>query len=403
MRRKLWGLSLLMSFCVAGQVQADTPPHWTFLDIGAEFNAIGNSFFPYTVNDLGQVAGSGVQGFFGGSPSGAFVTKPNSPVNWSARPDASGFFIDQVVTGHFNNDPPSNSPDNTLSPAPRAINNLGDTTGRGYSYPHDMTFVGNHTTTTAIGPQTAGTDGYAINDSDTVAGITATAGGWTHAVRIQGGNLTDLGTFSTQAPTRANDVSIAFAINNSGVVVGQAQNDVFVGQVGNNQTRAFRWTQATGLVDLGSAGGYFSAAYDISNNGLIVGQSYDSAFISHAVLWNAQDQITILPGGYGSASFVNDAGWVVGGGQGNYFFYENGQTYNLLSLLNDDGTHWSNIVITDMNNLGQMSGYATNDNTPGGGRRAFLLTPDNLAQVPEPASTGILAIIGLSMLRRRRR
>jgi probable HAF family extracellular repeat protein len=358
------------------------PPRWSFFDIGALFNT-AEAFWPYGVNDLGQVTGTGKQGFTLGSPEGPFITQPNSQVNWSPRPGNPALFVDQVVTGTYNNDPPGASPDNTLVPRPIAINGNAIVTGIGASYPHAMAFLGSLDLTTAIGPVGEVCSGYAINDANVVAGVKAVSF-YTHAVRIAGGVTTDLGTFGTQPPDPNNDRSEALAVNAAGVIVGSARTDAFVPGLGTNETHAFRWTEGGGLVDLGTAGGPVSVAHDISGGGAVTGYAYDPGYNQVAVTWSPANAISIIPNGAQTyprvGRWINDAGWVVGTAHivptgAGYFLHHEGVTYDLATLIDDDGTHWTNLVLTDMNNSGQIVGYGTNDLTPAGARRVFLLSP----------------------------
>src|SRR5438309_193538 len=81
----------------------------------------------------------------------------------------------------------------------------------------------------------------AINDYSTVAGGSVTAGNTaTHAfVWTQAGGMVDLGTLGG---THSN----ASAINDNGMVGGTSST------AGNTASRAFVWTQAGGMVDLGT-------------------------------------------------------------------------------------------------------------------------------------------------------
>ncbi len=94
----------------------------------------------------------------------------------------------------------------------------------------------------------------------------------------QAGGMVDLGTLG-------GDDSQAKAVNDAGQVVGEAEYSP-----GNNASRAFSWTQASGLVDLGTFGGSTSRALAVNNDGLIVGESDspDGPFDvrrPHAALW----------------------------------------------------------------------------------------------------------------------
>lgn len=104
--------------------------------------------------------------------------------------------------------------------------------------------------------------------------------------------------------------SVAFAINDSGFVVGNAGNLAYLwfddwnsqficrgaaydinnaGQVvGSYEDRAYVW-DSSGLVNLGALpGGHASAAFGINNLGQIVGWSLDAQSTQHAVLWEPE-------------------------------------------------------------------------------------------------------------------
>jgi probable HAF family extracellular repeat protein len=70
------------------------------------------------------------------------------------------------------------------------------------------------------------------------------------------------------------------AVNNAGDVVGWTMTSG--GPAGG---QAFIWTETTGLVYLGTLGGDFSAAVDISERGWVAGNSATSAGAQHAVVW----------------------------------------------------------------------------------------------------------------------
>jgi probable extracellular repeat, HAF family len=71
--------------------------------------------------------------------------------------------------------------------------------------------------------------------------------------------MVDLGTFG-------GGFSAAFAVNGSGQVVGE-------GSTAAGVTHAFSWTQAGGMVDLGTLGGSVSFAHAVSDSGQVVGSS----------------------------------------------------------------------------------------------------------------------------------
>jgi probable HAF family extracellular repeat protein len=102
-------------------------------------------------------------------------------------------------------------------------------------------------------------------DGGTITGWTSTSNGirafhWTAATGVR-----DLGTLGG-SESAGEDASL-----NGSVVVGQARN-------GSQFWRAFRWTASTGMQDLGSLGGPMARAFAISDNGsVIVGRALTSS------------------------------------------------------------------------------------------------------------------------------
>jgi len=142
---------------------------------------------------------------------------------------------------------------------------------------------------------------YAMNDAEQMVGH---SGGpfevdWTimyfclhtHATLWEDGQPIDLGTLYDHPS------SMAFGINNAGVVVGHS------GVASSGASRAFVWSKQTGMVDLGMPDGWLSAwAQGINDRGEIVGSvsmagdpqfGFPSEYgapppvlpINHAVLW----------------------------------------------------------------------------------------------------------------------
>jgi probable HAF family extracellular repeat protein len=96
--------------------------------------------------------------------------------------------------------------------------------------------------------------------------------------------------------------SIAMAINDAGQAVV------------NFNDRAYLWTLAGGLTDLGDLGGGKTYGYAINNLGQIVGESYIDATTSHAFLWDGQmHDLASQSGGVFSRAFaINNLGVVIG-------------------------------------------------------------------------------------------
>ncbi len=208
---------------------------------------------------------------------------------------------------------------------------------------------------------------YATNDSGQVVGKSKaqdqTGGFWDHAFLYSGGTMKDLGTLG---PSGSPGESVAYGINASGQVVGEADLEDFGG------THAFLWENGQ-MRDLGTLAGSYSVAYDINDNGQVVGESASRGF-----LWQS-GAMTELVGITPSA--INDSGQVVGsacifdGGEEGCSdrarTWENGQTSDLNDLI-DPASGWTLREATDVNDAGQIVGTGEVN----GETHAFLLTPD---------------------------
>lgn len=168
------------------------------------------------------------------------------------------------------------------------------------------------------------------------------------------GGMRDLGTLP------GGDYSSAFAINDSGLVVGTSNNAT--------NMRAFSWTQAGGLIDLGTLPGATDAqAYSVNNAGQIAGASG-----AHAAVWNAgsvQDLGT-LGGSISEAHGINNNGQVVGlsetaDGSTHAFLFASGSMQDLGTLPGDTGSRADHI-----NDAAMIVGASSGS----GGTRAFFWT-----------------------------
>jgi len=103
-----------------------------------------------------------------------------------------------------------------------------------------------------------------------------------HAAIFSGGVAKDLGVLKNQLFSRAN------GINAVGQVVGFSGRDR-----DSENSRAFLWTQQTGMMDIGTLGGAYAQAYAINDAGYITGaaqtQGMGPLLTTHAFIYQSPD------------------------------------------------------------------------------------------------------------------
>jgi probable HAF family extracellular repeat protein len=146
--------------------------------------------------------------------------------------------------------------------------------------------------------------GMVVGDSTTVGDAEDHAFAWTKT-----GGMLDLGTLG-------GTYSYATAVNDFGMVVGVSgiANDV--------AAHAFAWTAESGMLDLGTLGGVNSLARAVNNHGTVVGradrpeQFTEGIFVAYdAFVWTAATGMVDIGtlGGFSSDAIgVNDDGMVIG-------------------------------------------------------------------------------------------
>jgi probable HAF family extracellular repeat protein len=256
---------------------------------------------------------------------------------------------------------------------PQGLNKFGDVAGSAQSLSTSMTspiLWPNSSTPTNLGTLhgIAGTlvnaQATAINDSNLITGDGSNGHGQV-AFTIQGSQVTDLPALPGGGDSQP------VAVNNAGVIVGQADSAT-VSPV------AVAWQNGT-VTQLGKLqGGLTSEALAVNLSGEIVGASLAADGDAHAVLF-ANGKVTDLnvPGtgqGDAQANAVNDSGVIVGtGGNGHAFIDQNGQATDLNNLISP--TAGVTLVTADgINDNGVIVGTAVSNANP---RQSFgfELTP----------------------------
>lgn len=264
-----------------------------------------------------------------------------------------------------------------------------------------------------LSPTASESYGYGINDAGTVVGTTYVNGQafgtiWngsgttllgpgSYAMAINnvgevvGGNgqaFIDVNGQVQQLATNAGiDWSAAYALSDAGMVVGD-------GQLANGTFRGIAWNPDGSMTLLGTLGGSSSQATGVNDAGEVVGfaslaNGYQHAFALGGATTGATMTDLGTLGGSSYAYGVNDSGEVVGysylaDGQQHAFLYDDGVMFDLNSLI-PANSGWELLAAYGINASGQITGVGLYD----GQTSAFLLTDPpppsgNASAVPEP-------------------
>jgi probable HAF family extracellular repeat protein/T5SS/PEP-CTERM-associated repeat protein len=203
---------------------------------------------------------------------------------------------------------------------------------------------------------TGSSGAWGINNSGQVVGFSINSTPQMHAF-LWNGSMADLGALGDGA-------SYAYAVNDAGQVAGWAK----VGTYPADSEHAFRWNGS--MQDLGTGSWAQSSARGINDNGDVVGILVNAnnddwhAFLSQG--GGMQD----LGGSLSIAYDINNDGLIVGESGGHAVLWENGQMKDLNTLI-PPNSGWALQNARGINSKGQIVGKGTFNGQP----RAFMLKP----------------------------
>lgn len=343
---------------------------YTITDLGTLGG--GSYVEPFDINSKGEIVGRATRS---DGSSRAFLWLPTTDYNLSAGMHDLGTLSigdDSYATG--------------INDSGQIVGRSGDPFSSGFSRAfiwdsvHGMRDLGSL-------PGNLAASAFGINNLGQVAGYSQNYSGDpnTQAVIWSGGNIAGIGTLD------GNSYSIADHINSYGQVIGSSASEA-----PNVHYHGFIWTPATpngttgSIQDLGTLGGAFVDAFAINDSGDVVGDSFLSGTVGpigsrHAYLWtpttpngtsgNMQD-LGVLGGSVSYAFGINSQGRIVGGSQiadgdttEHAFIYGNGAMSDLNNLI-PAGSGWVLVRAIRINNSGMITGFGNS----GGQTHGFLLT-----------------------------
>jgi probable HAF family extracellular repeat protein len=229
-------------------------------------------------------------------------------------------------------------------------------------------------------------EGYGINDQGDVTGTTYTSQNTDRvsAFLYNNSGMHNLGDGGFEAHGRA--------VNSAGTVVGYRLNppDQAV------DYRAFVCDSAEGMRDLPFDPALRTYANDINNSGQIVGLAQNTPYVCDPVF----GLIYPFPGGYGEAMAINDSGEVVGVSGPNSsdpFLWDMQRGLRNLNSMIASPIHGDRVIALDISDAGQILVGAVNWVSNPAPSRYYLLTP-----VPAPAAFSFLFAIAAMHGRPRR-
>ena len=272
------------------------------------------------------------------------------------------------------------------------INDAGDVVGLSLVSPtNDSTraFLWHNGSMSNLGtlPSPTGLDyrAYGINNAGQVVGHAYTLGVYDYAFIWEDGQMRRFGALGI-------GYSIAYDINNSGAVVGEANLSDY-----SPYSRAFICDNGV-VTSLGALGGFYSAANAVNDCAQVVGWACDPNNDVRAFIWSEGVMADLgTLGGTSTANDINNLGQVVGqaiipGGAHHAFLWQDGRMTDLNDLLPAE-SGWVLTVAQGINDRGWIVGSGSY--LGGVEEHGFLM-------IPEPATLALLALGGAAMLRRRK-
>lgn len=251
------------------------------------------------------------------------------------------------------------------SSEPAALNNLGHVAGTAYKGEETCAFHYDFFKKFIYDAGGVNSRAFAISSTGMIVGDAFFPGlmeGGSHAAIFKAGTAIDLGVMKGQVFSRATGA------NAMGQVVG------FSGlRRDSAESKAFMWSNPTGMINLGTLGGSFAQAYAINDAGYITGTAETQAAVptTHAFIYGPQSAIPgsmhdlgVLGGSSSYGMAINAYNHVAGYStikanldRVHAFFY-NGKTMIDLGSLGGRGTDTDVSVALGINKLDQVVGYS---------------------------------------------
>jgi probable HAF family extracellular repeat protein len=352
MRTKRIVMPVIAAFaCLANTAVTVAQSKYQIIDLGT---LGGNQSFALDVNIKRQVTGNSRTGTTT-LPLFAYVWDEGVMTNLGVLPGSNNF-----SRGYGINDPGVivGESDNNASKAFRWEDGL-------------MTNLG------TLNPLGGGGVAHGINNRHQIVGASSNGSAVRPFLHEQG-IMYDLGT----PLGTTNSFGRAWAINDHGVIVGVARNEL------NTASQATLWQGGVGgaTETLGSLGdgNQFSEALAVSNKGWVAGYSIVTGSTEHAFLWRDAvgfQDLGTLTFTHSRATDINSLGQVVGFAStfanfpsfgGAAFLWENGVQTDLNTLI-PANSGWNLLSAEGINENGDIAGYGTKE----GVQHAFLLIPND--------------------------